>query len=144
MLIIYHKMEQCEFPHGYVSDPSRRHGGKGPFRMKTSLVLSTVWRTVVEEVDMEKFKVAVDTKELVQRINKVLVKGKHRLVRSRSLSDKANLGDWYIISTATNAVTAWHSDITELAGETAALLPHEYFDAECVDKKTQHEHDGRF
>jgi hypothetical protein len=98
----------------------------------------------VEEVDMENFKVAVDTKELVQRINKVLVKGKHRLVQSRSLSDKANLGDWYIISTATNAVTAWHSDISELAGETAALLPHEYFDAERVDKKPQRELDERF
>ena len=109
-----------------------------------SLVLSTVWLTVVEEVDMENFKVAVDTKELVQRINKILVKGKHRLVKSRSLSDKANLGDWYIISTATNAVTAWHSDIIELAGETAALQPYEYYDAECVDKKPQRELDGRF
>ena len=64
---------------------------------------------------MNDIKVAVDTKELVQRINKVLTKGNHRLVQSRSLSDKSNLGDWYVISTSTNEVTSWHSDITELA-----------------------------
>jgi hypothetical protein len=113
-------------------------------RKRISLALFTVWHTVRDEVDMEDFKVAVDTKELVQRINKVLVKGKHRLVKSRSSSDKSNLGDWYVISTSTNAVTAWHSDITELAQETAALLPHEYFDAEILDKKPPRERDECF
>jgi hypothetical protein len=93
---------------------------------------------------MNDFKVAVDTKELVQRINRVLTKGKHRLVKSRSVSDKSNLGDWYVVSTSTNAVTAWNSDIAELAQETAALLPNEYFDAECPDKKPPRESDDHF
>lgn len=93
---------------------------------------------------MSDFKVAVETKELVQRINKVLTKGKHRLVKSRSTSDKSNLGEWYIVSTSTNAVTAWHSDIADLARETAALQPYEYFDAECPDKKPPRESGDHF
>ncbi|KAB0663980.1 hypothetical protein F6V25_14290 [Oryzomonas japonica] len=93
---------------------------------------------------MNDFKVAVETKELVQRINRVLTKGKHRLVKSRSESDKSNLGDWYIVSTSTNAVTAWHSDLDELARETAALLPNEYFDASRPDTKPPREIDERF
>ncbi|MDR3580669.1 MAG: hypothetical protein P4L44_11965 [Oryzomonas sp.] len=93
---------------------------------------------------MNTFKVAVDTKELVQRINKVLTKGNHRLVQSRSLSDKSNLGDWYIISTSTNEVTSWHSDITELAQETNALMPDEYFDTSRLDKKASREPDECF
>lgn len=76
---------------------------------------------------MDNFKTAVDTKELVQRINRVLAKGQHRLVRSRSSSDKSNMGDWYIISTSTKAVTALYSDIVALARETDVLMPHEYF-----------------
>jgi hypothetical protein len=93
---------------------------------------------------MDNFKVAVDTKELVQRINKVLIKGNHRLMQSRSLSDKSNLGDWYVISTSTNEVTSWHSDISELAQETNALMSYEYFDTSCVDKKASREPDERF
>jgi hypothetical protein len=76
---------------------------------------------------MDNFKTAVDTKELVQRINRVLAKGQHRLVMSRSSSDKSNMGDWYIISTSTKAVTALYSDIVALARETDVLMPHEYF-----------------
>jgi len=76
---------------------------------------------------MDNFKTAVDTKELVQRINRVLAKRQHRLVRSRSSSDKSNMGDWYIISTSTKAVTALYSDIVALARETDVLMPHEYF-----------------
>ena len=76
---------------------------------------------------MDNFKTAVDTKELVQRINRVLAKGQHRLVRSRSSSDKSNMGDWYIISTSTKAVTALYSDIVALARETDVLMPYEYF-----------------
>jgi len=90
---------------------------------------------------MEDFKVAVDAKELAQRINRVLTKGKHRLVRSRSESDKSNLGEWYVVSTSTNAVTSWHSDIVELAQETAALQPYEYFDPARPDKKPVRERD---
>lgn len=90
---------------------------------------------------METFKVAVEAKELVRRINRVLTKERHRLVRSRSESDKSNLGEWYVVSTSTNAVTAWHSDIMELARETAALLPHEYFDPVRPDKKPSRESD---
>ena len=93
----------------------------------------------MNEVNMDNFKVAVDTKELVQRINRVLKKGKHRLVMSRSLSDKSNLGDWYIISTSTNEVTALHIDIAELARETDALTPHEYFSTERLDKEPSRE-----
>jgi hypothetical protein len=93
---------------------------------------------------MNDFKVAVDTKELVQRINKVLTKGNHRLVQSRSLSDKSNLGDWYVISTSTNEVTSWHSDITELARETNALMPDEFFDTSRVDKKAARATDDGF
>ncbi|GAM09854.1 hypothetical protein OR1_02136 [Geobacter sp. OR-1] len=76
---------------------------------------------------MDDFKMAVDTKELVQRINRVLAKGRRRLVMSRSESEKSNLGDWYIISTSTKAVTDWYSDIGVLARETNVLMPHEYF-----------------
>jgi hypothetical protein len=93
---------------------------------------------------MNDIKVAVDTKELVQRINKVLTKGNHRLVQSRSLSDKSNLGDWYVISTSTNEVTSWHSDITELAQETNVLMPYEYFDTSILDKKASREPDERY
>ncbi|MBT0665897.1 hypothetical protein KI809_16425 [Geobacter pelophilus] len=76
---------------------------------------------------MDNIKTAVDTKELVQRINRVLAKNRHRLVMSRSLSEKSNLGDWYIISTSTKAVTDYYSDIVALASETNVLMPHEYF-----------------
>jgi hypothetical protein len=37
------------------------------------------------------------------------------------------MGDWYIISTSTKAVTALYSDIVALARETDVLMPHEYF-----------------
>jgi hypothetical protein len=90
---------------------------------------------------METLKVVVEAKELVRRINRVLSKERHRLVRSRSESDTSNLGEWYVVSTSTNAVTAWHSDIMDLARETAALLPHEYFDPERPDKKPSRESD---
>ena len=76
---------------------------------------------------MENARVQIDTAELVKRINKKLAKDKHRLLKSRSPSEKSNLGDWYIINTTTKSVAACYSDIKELASETGALMPHEYF-----------------
>lgn len=67
----------------------------------------------------------VSANALKQRINRILAKDNQKFLASRSWQEKQNLGDFHIIDTWTNTVTAWFCNLEDTGRELGALRQHE-------------------
>lgn len=74
---------------------------------------------------------SVTQRTLVQRINRKLAHQDKRLCKSRSFGDFSNLGSWYVLDTARNAVVDHHVTPESLGRELGVLL----HGAEVMDDK---------
>ncbi len=72
----------------------------------------------------EKMSFLVSERALQKRINRQLAKENERLVKSKGLKAKTELGEWYIINDINQAV-AWHCEIEKLGREMGVLKPSE-------------------
>jgi len=71
-------------------------------------------------------KAKVSDRALVARIRRKLAKDGETLKSCRADSQwYGDLGDWYIVNTNTNTITAQHCDLERLGREIGALKPFE-------------------
>ena len=72
----------------------------------------------------EKMTSLVSERALQKRINRQLAKENERLVKSKGLKAKTELGEWYIIN-GINNILAWHCEIEKLGREIGVFKPSE-------------------
>jgi len=73
------------------------------------------------------YTIPVNETSLLQRVNKILAKDDHRLVKSRSNGEKSNMGEWYVIETHNSQVVDFYCKIEEIGRATGALKTYEHF-----------------
>ena len=73
------------------------------------------------------YTIPVNETSLLQRVNKILAKDDHRLVKSRSNGEKSNMGEWYVIETHNSQVVDFYCKIEEIGRTTGALKSYEHF-----------------
>jgi hypothetical protein len=73
-------------------------------------------------------KVPVSRRAVEQRINRALAKNGEKLLRSRSNSMLATLGDYCIVDTEKNIISEHHVDLLDKARELEVLEQFETYD----------------
>lgn len=77
------------------------------------------------EMPMDKEKVPVTTRALIQRINRKLKPEQERLKTLRGDRWRGDLGDYFVVDFFTNRIVAQHVDPEKLGRELGVLQPWE-------------------
>ena len=70
----------------------------------------------------------VSERALYQRVNRKLRAQDEVLKRARTVSDSLNVGDYFLVDLATNAVVGYDIDLEPYARELGALAKWEYLE----------------